>query len=129
MNEYLFTYGTLRPGRAPAEIAATVARLRDIGEGRLRGVLYDFGRYPGVILDAGAPTEIEGTVYELPADAEILRRLDAYEGFDPEAPESSLFAREKHTVTMDSGGALVCWVYVYNRDPALAIRTRSGRDR
>jgi gamma-glutamylcyclotransferase (GGCT)/AIG2-like uncharacterized protein YtfP len=118
VSEYLFTYGTLRPGLAPAQIAAAVAKLRVIGLARVRGVLYDFGEYPGAVPDAGALTEIEGTVYELPEDAEVLRRLDAYEDFDPEAPESSLFVREMYTVKMDSGSAQKCWIYVYNRDPA-----------
>lgn len=126
MSEYLFSYGTLRPGRAPAEIAAAVGRLRVIGSGRVRGVLYDFGDYPGAVLDEGAPGEIEGTVYELPEDADILRQLDAYEEFDPDAPESSLFARELHLVRLESGGTQMCWVYVYNRDPAGAAVMRHG---
>lgn len=124
MSEYLFTYGTLRPGRAPAGIAAAMAKLRVLGAGRVRGVLYDFGLYPGAILDAGAAMEIEGTVFELPEEPGVLRQLDAYEEFNPDAPESSLFLRELHAVKLDSGGTLTCWVYVYNRDPAGARAAR-----
>ncbi len=116
MSQYLFTYGTLQPGRAPQEIAATVAQLRVVGTGRVRGVLYDCGEYPGAVLDADAP-EIVGTVVELPEDAPILRELDEYEEFDPRAPESSLFVREMHGVALDSGDTLTCWIYLYNREP------------
>jgi gamma-glutamylcyclotransferase (GGCT)/AIG2-like uncharacterized protein YtfP len=129
MTEYLFSYGTLQPGRAPAEIAAAVARLRPVGAGRIRALLYDFGRYPGAILDAEEPAETEGVVFELPDDADLLRQLDAYEEFTPGAPESSLFVRELHAVRLDSGGTLMCWIYLYNRNPAGAREVRSERDR
>ena len=126
MSEYLFTYGTLRPGRAPGEINAVMAKLRVVGAGRLRGLLYDLGAYPGAVLDPAA-AEFEGTVFELPDGAEILPQLDAYEEFDPGAPES-LFVRELHAVTLDSGGTLMCWIYVYNRDPAGAPIIAGGQD-
>jgi gamma-glutamylcyclotransferase (GGCT)/AIG2-like uncharacterized protein YtfP len=48
-------YGTLRPGRAPAAVAAVVATLRPLGAARVRGRLYDLGAYPGAVPDSGAP--------------------------------------------------------------------------
>ncbi|HEV2325036.1 MAG TPA: gamma-glutamylcyclotransferase family protein [Terracidiphilus sp.] len=126
MSEYLFTYGTLRPGRAPAEIAAAVRTLRVVGTGRIRGTLYDLGEYPGAVLDADA-AEIDGTVFELPDVPGILGLLDAYEEFDPGGPEASLFVRELHPVMLDTGGTLTCWVYVYNRAPAGARVVCGGR--
>ena len=127
MSEYLFTYGTLRPGRAPAEINAVMAKLRVVGAGRVRGLLYDLGAYPGAVLDPAA-AEFEGTVFELPDDPEILHQLDAYEEFDPAAPQATLFVRELHAVTLDSGGTLMGWIYVYNRDPAGAPIVAGGQD-
>lgn len=118
MSEYLFLYGTLQPGRAPEEIAPTVGKLRRVGPGRVRGVLYDLGNYPGAVLDRETDSEIEGIVYELPADADILSALDAYEEFDPEAPETSLFLRVSHPVVLDDGETPQCWLYVFNHDPA-----------
>jgi gamma-glutamylcyclotransferase (GGCT)/AIG2-like uncharacterized protein YtfP len=133
VSEYLFTYGTLRPGRAPKQIAASVAEMRLLGAGHVRGILYDLGQYPGAVLDAdiaeenvSAAARIEGFVFELPPGPDILRKLDEYEEFDPASPESSLFIRILHPVKLDSGATLMCWVYVYNRDPAGAptVRTR-----
>ncbi|HEV2134966.1 MAG TPA: gamma-glutamylcyclotransferase family protein [Terracidiphilus sp.] len=129
MSEYLFSYGTLQPGRAPAEIAPAAARLRQAGAGWIRARLYDFGRYPGAILDEDESAEIEGVVFELPDDADFLRQLDVYEEFSPGAPEDSLFVRELHPVRLDSGGTLMCWIYLYNRDPAGAREARSRQDR
>ena len=105
MPAYLFAYGTLQPGRAPAEIAAAVAKLLLVAEGYVRGQLYDLGDYPGAILDSSSPQQISGTIFELPEDPDILSQLDAYEGFDPDAPEQSLFLRVQCTVALSTGGA------------------------
>jgi gamma-glutamylcyclotransferase (GGCT)/AIG2-like uncharacterized protein YtfP len=116
MSTYLFAYGTLRPGREPGEIAPMTAKLRAVGAGFVRGSLYDLGEYPGAVLDDSADNEIAGTVLELPVDAGVLEQLDAYEGYDPAVPATSLFVRVLHRVTLVSGGELTCWIYVYNGD-------------
>jgi gamma-glutamylcyclotransferase (GGCT)/AIG2-like uncharacterized protein YtfP len=129
VSEYLFTYGTLQPGRAPAEIAPAVATLQRVGAGRLRGLLYDLGEYPGAVPDETAATEISGTVMRLPADEGALRQLDEYEEFNPASPEKSLFVRRLYMVRLDSGTMLQCWIYVYNRDPKGAPMMGSNQAR
>jgi gamma-glutamylcyclotransferase (GGCT)/AIG2-like uncharacterized protein YtfP len=129
VSEYLFSYGTLQPGRAPDEIAAAVRALRVVGAGRVRGVLYDLGEYPGAVPDETAKTEIKGTVMQLPADEGILRQLDEYEEFDPASPEKSLFVRRLNMVKLDSGPMLQCWIYVFNRDTKGAPMAASIKDR
>jgi gamma-glutamylcyclotransferase (GGCT)/AIG2-like uncharacterized protein YtfP len=142
MAEYLFTYGTLQPGHAPAAIASAAARLRHIGEGHVRGTLYDLGRYPGAILNANpadtnarnansraanSARKIHGAVYKLPDDYALLRRLDAYEEYIPNAPALSLYLRVLHPVELAVGQFLACWMYVYNRDVRSARVVESGR--
>jgi gamma-glutamylcyclotransferase (GGCT)/AIG2-like uncharacterized protein YtfP len=112
--ELLFVYGTLRPGRAPAEIAAIVDLLTLVGEATLRGRLHDFGAYPGIVLDANAD-DVPGVLLALPEDPNVLARLDAYEGFMPAHPEISLFRRVKTAATRTGGEPTPCWVYLYNR--------------
>ena len=114
MSQYLFAYGTLQPGCAPPQVAALAARLRPVSEGFVRGVLYDLGRYPGAVPDARAGARITGTVMELPEDKTILRQLDDYEGFDPQAPATSEFVRERQIVELSDGQKLECWFYRYN---------------
>lgn len=126
MSETLFVYGTLRPGREPAEIAGAVAKLRAAGEGFVSGALYDLGGYPGAVPDPKAKSRITGTVMELPEDESVLERLDAYEGFDPEAPEKSEFVRVRQIVELTTGGALECWIYRYNRELQDASRVENG---
>jgi gamma-glutamylcyclotransferase (GGCT)/AIG2-like uncharacterized protein YtfP len=114
MGDYLFSYGTLLPGRTPNEIAAAVEKLRPVGDGFVRAVLYDLGDYPGAVLDPSSQQIVAGTVFQLPEDEDVLRQLDEYEGFNPDAPGKSLFIRARCPVTLASGSTLECWIYVYN---------------
>jgi gamma-glutamylcyclotransferase (GGCT)/AIG2-like uncharacterized protein YtfP len=127
MSEYLFSYGTLQPGLAPGEIAPSVSQMREVGKGVVRGTLYDLGDYPGAILDPLSELEILGTVYRLPLDEEVLRRIDAYEAYYPESPEKSLFLRMVCPVKFDKGRTLPCWIYVYNGSTAGAPILRNGQ--
>jgi len=117
MSDHLFAYGSLQPGCAPRPIASTAAKLRPVGAGFVRGRLYDLGSYPGAVPDPNAKGRIAGTVLQLPEDASVLRELDEYEGFDPQAPERSEFVRERVLVEMAAGGAMECWIYRYSRRP------------
>src|ERR1700758_3821678 len=113
-KRYLFSYGTLQPRHAPAEIAPTVRRLRRVGRGSVHGRLYDLGEYPAAILSRNGPLVI-GQVFAIPNDPEVLTRLDEYEGFDPHRPQSSLFIRKRCWVKLENGKKLFCWMYAYNR--------------
>ena len=125
-SEYLFAYGTLQPDHAPEEIADLVRRFEPVGKGTVRGMLYDLGSYPGVVLDKSNSRRISGTVFRLPPGNDILPRLDDYEGFDPQGPQSSLFIRRLHAVDLDGGSTLRCWIYEYNGSTEHAAIIESG---
>jgi gamma-glutamylcyclotransferase (GGCT)/AIG2-like uncharacterized protein YtfP len=126
MSSYLFAYGTLQPEYAPPAIAHAVAKLHPIGRGSTSGVLYDLGGYPGAVLGPSTEKTIEGFVLELPEDANVLRDIDVYEEFDPDAPEKSQFIRVLCPVVLATGGTLQCWIYIYNRNPGFAPILRDG---
>jgi gamma-glutamylcyclotransferase (GGCT)/AIG2-like uncharacterized protein YtfP len=113
MAEYLFSYGTLLPENAPTEIAGVVSKLRPIGQGTAKGVLYDVGDYPGAVFDPNSAKNIVGTVFRVP-DSIVWNQLDDYEGFDPSFPSTSLFIRRLYPIYLSSGRAIDCWVYEYN---------------
>lgn len=113
-TEFLFAYGTLQPGRAPTEIAPLVEKLEIAGRGFVHGDLYDFGHYPGAVLDSASSHRIPGTIYRLPADPDLLRKLDEYEEYSPDSPSASQFLRELQPVQCDDGRTISCWVYVFN---------------
>lgn len=129
MRDFLFSYGTLLPEHAPTEIKALVAKLHSYGEGFVRGVLFDFGEYPGVVLDDTSATQVSGTISRLPEDPNFLNELDRYEGFTPSSPGASLFVRKRHPVVLSDGSVLDCWIYEYNRKPGSAPIVASGRYR
>jgi gamma-glutamylcyclotransferase (GGCT)/AIG2-like uncharacterized protein YtfP len=126
MSEYLFAYGTLRPGCAPVQVATLAAKLRPAGDGWIHGRLYDLGGYPGAVPDASAERKIFGTVIELPDDPDFLRRLDAYEECDPFAPDTSEYVRVLIEVELAGGGTVECWFYRYNWDVGEKRQIRSG---
>lgn len=126
MPEYLFAYGTLQPGLAPTKIARIAAKLRPVGEGFVRGALYDLGGYPGAVADPAAKGKITGTVMELPDGEDVLARLDKYEGFNPQSPGTSEYIRERQIVELKAGGTVECWFYGYNRKPRDEDKVESG---
>lgn len=106
---HVFVYGTLRAGeindmmRAAARhgIAAPIY----IGTASLGGQLYDFGRYPGMVLDA-AGHGVVGDIYRIPAA--LIPVLDEIEAVYP--GEVGLFVREMHDVACN-GATYACIVY------------------
>jgi gamma-glutamylcyclotransferase (GGCT)/AIG2-like uncharacterized protein YtfP len=125
MKQFLFTYGTLLPGLAPPAVAPIVSRLRPVGKGYVRGILYDLGSYPGVILNKNEG-KVWGQVYELPEDEDILRQLDAYEGFDSSRRDESEYVREECEVITEGGEAMKVWIYIYNQKIDSAARIENG---
>jgi gamma-glutamylcyclotransferase (GGCT)/AIG2-like uncharacterized protein YtfP len=90
----------------------------------VRGQLFDFGEYPGAVLNRNG-SRIAGQIFELPDDPEVLNRLDEYEGFDRSDPKASLFVRKRRYVQLQDGTRVFCWIYSYNR-PVKAARPLDG---
>lgn len=105
----VFVYGTLRAGEVNdlnhAAARHGIAAPTLVGTGTIAGRLYDFGTYPGLVLDAGAG-DVIGDIYDIP-DA-LLPVLDEIEEVYP--GQATLFVRETRAVTCN--GALVdCLLY------------------
>jgi len=126
MSQHLFLYGTLLPGEAAEEVASIVKRFRRLGSAHVRGRLYDFGEFPGAVLDHSSRTMIHGQLVLLPSDGRILEALDRYEEFDPLDPRKSLLVRKKAKVWMANGSSREGWIYVYNRHPGKAKLVHGG---
>jgi gamma-glutamylcyclotransferase (GGCT)/AIG2-like uncharacterized protein YtfP len=117
----LFAYGTLMTGLSRRSLLGPAVLE---GTGRIRGSLYDFGEYPGVVLDdAGWVT---GELYRVPDLAERLTRLDREEWYDAADEARSLYVRRRVTVELDGGTSGDAWVYVYNGPPGRGPRIPSG---
>jgi len=128
MTHKLFVYGTLRQGARDRLGRAARKRLSQAGIWRgtasFRGALYDLGAYPGLVeTDSSVP--VSGEIIDLHAPQDVFSWLDAYEGIDPLAPETSEYKRVTRTIT-GATGMLTAWVYLYRLPPSGAKRIESG---
>src|SRR5258707_1228181 len=126
MPEFLFVYGTLRPGLVTGAIRQIIRSLQPISAGSMPGRLYDLGPYPVAVVDDTAVTRIEGEVLALPEDPAVLAALDDYEGFRPDNSAGSLYHRIRHHFTAPDGRSLLCWVYVAPCEPSNATLIPGG---
>jgi len=126
MPEFLFVYGSLRPGLVSGAMRQIILGLPPISAGSMPGRLYDLGPYPVAVVDDTAVTRIEGEVLALPKDPTVLAALDDYEGFRPDNPAGSLYRRIRHHVSALDGRSLRCWVYVAPCEPPNATLIPGG---
>lgn len=113
--------------------ARLACEARSLGAAAIRGHLYDFGRYPGLI-DAGDQGELViGELIELRDPDQTFQWLDAYEGIQPGLDSGNEYSREERAVMLHSpfdGAAsrkLIAWVYIYAGDVSRARLVPSGR--
>ena len=106
---HVFVYGTLRGGEAnDLRVAAAARGIPEpalIGHATLHGRLYDFGAYPGLVLDPTG-TAVRGDVYRI--DAALVPVLDEIEEVYPGG--DALFLRETHAITIGDR-TIDCIVY------------------
>lgn len=113
----LFVYGSLRSGFQSQAYEYMSRYFNLVGNGRVKGRLYDLGEYP-----AALPTTedqfIQGELYEVKNQDEfsyVIGQLDDYEGVLVEAGEAPLYRREI-AVVETAQGPVAAWVYWYNGD-------------
>jgi gamma-glutamylcyclotransferase (GGCT)/AIG2-like uncharacterized protein YtfP len=121
----LFVYGTLlRRSRHP--MARFLAeRARHLGVAKVRGRLYDLGRYPGMCEPATDADWVHGDLYDLGEGTTTLAELDAYEL--AESPLPARFDRAVAEATRDDGTRMQAWVWWYRGDVEETQRIQSGR--
>ena len=113
-TDLLFTYGTLRraAGHAAHRLLADSAEI--VGHGTVRGRLYDAGEFPVLVPDPQGPA-VTGEVYRVFGPPSVFIKLDHYEGFEPESPDTSEFRRDLVAVNMSDGCTVTAWAYIYQR--------------
>jgi gamma-glutamylcyclotransferase (GGCT)/AIG2-like uncharacterized protein YtfP len=106
----LFVYGTLRKGFRSHELLQRF-HARQLGNGCVRGCLYDLGEHPGATESEHAVDQVHGELYFLPQASAAFRVLDRFEGCDPAKPEFNLFERRETTVKLARGRQVRAWIY------------------
>ena len=120
-KRYVFVYGTLRRGEQ-RDISLLLPTPLFIGCGKIPGVLYDLGAYPG--LRMGGHQWVHGEVYQI--SAEVERQLDEIEEVWPQ--QSGEYIRQQVRVAFTGsltasvpGPGQTCLVY------EIAERHTAGR--
>jgi gamma-glutamylcyclotransferase (GGCT)/AIG2-like uncharacterized protein YtfP len=122
--ELVFFYGTLMAGFDRRRRAGIDQKLTYVGRGSIQAALFDLGLYPAAV---PAPEGLcWGEVYEMRDPAEVLAALDDIEGYRPEDPDRSLYARAQADVTLPDSTQARAWVYFYNAPLGRAQRIASG---
>jgi gamma-glutamylcyclotransferase (GGCT)/AIG2-like uncharacterized protein YtfP len=122
--DFVFFYGTLMAGFDRRRRAGIDSKLTYRGRGSIRAALFDLGIYPAAV---PAPEgHVWGEVYEMADPTAVLAALDDIEGYRPDDPDKSLYARATADVTMPDGAVEQAWVYFYNAPLGRAPRIASG---
>ncbi len=124
---HVFVYGTLRAGEINDMMRAAARHHLPaptyVGTSTLGGRLYDFGRYPGMVLSTQANERTVGDIYRIPAA--LVAVLDEIEAVYP--GEAGLFVRELHDVAHD-GATYTCIVYPVNEATVAGLPHIAGGD-
>jgi gamma-glutamylcyclotransferase (GGCT)/AIG2-like uncharacterized protein YtfP len=103
-GELVFVYGTLRSGGTHHWRMNGAEFIR---AGKIRGRMYRFDWYPGLVADEGAG-EITGEVYAVAAAH--LAELDLFEGLSAGEIEGSEYRRIRVAVEGD-GDPVIAWIW------------------
>ncbi len=124
MTNRLFVYGTLLQKYIQKEVEG-VSGLRFVAEGSIEGELYDLGMYPGAVQKLGGV--VCGEVYELADATGVLRKLDEYEGYNPQNQKGSLYIRKTVEVTLSNNTKTSAYAYFYNKSTRKSKAIPSGK--
>lgn len=123
MTDRIFFYGTLMTGFNRRLRIGVDSKLRYVGRGSMRAMLFDLGIYPAAVPGEG---HVWGELFETDEPELVLAGLDSIEGYRPGDPEHSLYTRVQSPVTLEDGRTLQAWVYFYNAPLGQAAQILSG---
>lgn len=123
MTDRVFFYGTLMTGFNRRLRIGVDSKLRYVGRGSMRAMLFDLGIYPAAVPGEG---HVWGELFETDEPELVLASLDSIEGYRPGDPEHSLYTRVQSPVTLEDGRTLQAWVYFYNAPLGQAAQILSG---
>lgn len=124
--EYLFVYGTLRPGTGHPMSVFLEKNAHCIGRAKTPGRLYDLGNFPGMLEAETSDDWVHGDLLQMSDPATVLRELDRYEECSPDDPEPHYFGRRKFPVFLKTGEQFDAWAYYYLRAVDEKQRIKSG---
>lgn len=124
MQSTLFVYGTLMLSSGHRMGRKLAAEAEFLGAASVQGRLYDFGKWPGLVLSDRPFERVFGEAWRL-YSTQSLAWLDEYEGIGPHVvlPE---YERIEHRMSLDGRGTVPASLYVYRWPIDHARRIASG---
>lgn len=127
LNRFLFTYGSLRKKSGHPMRQMLSKNAEWMGEAEFQGKLYMVEDFPGAIRSSDPDDILKGDLFRLNQPSVLLKKLDHYEGFDPDHREQSLFVREKeHVKMLPDRKPIRAWIYFYNKSVSHLRQIESG---
>ena len=80
----------------------------------MSGTLFEVDGYPGGCYLPDADTHVVGELYQLDDTARLFAALDAYEESSAHFAEPREYQRQRIPVTLNDGGMVRAWVYLYS---------------
>jgi gamma-glutamylcyclotransferase (GGCT)/AIG2-like uncharacterized protein YtfP len=124
---YLFVYGTLRKGFSLSIPGQISSYIQWAGMCKVKGILYDIGKYPGAVPDPSGASIITGELIRITNPDRVFEFLDNYEGFDNNDMDASEYCRKLEWVELATGVSIEAWIYWYNF-PVTNKQRISGND-
>lgn len=100
---------------------------RYTGEAYVRGRLYDFGEYPGLVTSAGGGGVVHGEVFELANPEATFVWLDAFEGVSSPKHPLDEYLRCTSEARFPPEERCEVWIYLYRRPLGRAVEVNGGR--
>jgi len=95
----IFVYGTLKHDQRNFLVIADDVLSHE--EAFIEGTMYDLGPYPGVVLNG--ENIVKGELMIVKNMPDVIRRLDALEGYRPDDPKYCHYNRRTVDVAIDGG--------------------------
>lgn len=110
---YLFVYGSLMKGLQTPMSQLLNDTSKFLGEGKMPGVMYDLGYYPGAVYQKNSDAYIYGHIFELYNMKTIISQLDKYESVGERYNQFNEYKRSLIPVQFKQL-IIESWVYLYN---------------
>ncbi len=124
---HLFVYGSLRSGFRSEAYTYVSRYFSLVGNGVVKGRLYDLGSYPAAV-PAEGDSFVHGELYLAKSVEEFswaIGQLDDYEGVKGDEEGPALYRREPAEVFID-GKTVTAWIYWYSGSVEGAPQILSG---
>lgn len=114
VNDKLFVYGSLLHNFNSVIGQFLKSNAHFLGEVYVKGVIFDLGQYPGLVVNPNGDKLVYGHLLQLSAPEQVFVTLDNYEGIQPERPGHSEYRRA--LIELESNAMQIdqAWSYVYN---------------